>query len=174
MSDKNTVTVIIYGQEYTLSGDMPREYIMKLADKVDAKMRELQGVKGLPLSKSAVLAAMLLADDLLKSEEEKYALIADNENAKRVLLANYEEEKRSIAQRYEERLNEQKELLDKAQEISPEVQKHIDELEEKCRDIESSFFDLQMENIRLKNEIENYKRNSQNQNSYNDYSSDNF
>lgn len=152
MSEKNTVSVLIYGQEYTLSGDMPREYIMKLADKVDAKMRELSIGKGQSLSKTAVLAAMLIADELYKSEGEKVAII----------------------ERYEERLDEQRHLLDQAQEISPETQKRIDDLEEKCRDIESSFFDLQMENIRLKNEIENYKHNmANNSNSFGNYN-DNF
>ena len=35
------------------------------------------------------------------------------------------------------------------------------ELEVKCRDIESSFFDIQMENIRLKNELEQIRRQQQ-------------
>ena len=37
----------------------------------------------------------------------------------------------------------------------------IRELETKCRDIESSFFDIQMENIHLKNELENLRKSGQ-------------
>ncbi|MBQ3921165.1 MAG: cell division protein ZapA [Firmicutes bacterium] len=44
-------------------------------------------------------------------------------------------------------------------ESAPEASlKQISDLEAKCRDLESSFFDIQMENIHLKNELENYKR----------------
>jgi len=34
----------------------------------------------------------------------------------------------------------------------------VKELEAKCRDVESSFFDLQMENIQLKGEVDRYKK----------------
>ena len=34
----------------------------------------------------------------------------------------------------------------------------IKELEDKCRDMESSFFDLQMENIQLKGELDHIKK----------------
>jgi hypothetical protein len=37
----------------------------------------------------------------------------------------------------------------------------IKELEAKCRDIESSFFDIQMENIHLKNELETLRKSGQ-------------
>ena len=64
MSELNKVTVLIFGQEYTLSGDMPREYIIKLADKVDEKMTESSGGNNnQSLSKTAVLAAMLISDE---------------------------------------------------------------------------------------------------------------
>ena len=41
-----------------------------------------------------------------------------------------------------------------------EAQKKIEELETRCRDIESSFFDIQMENIHLKNDLEAYRNGS--------------
>ena len=41
-----------------------------------------------------------------------------------------------------------------------EAQRKIEELETRCRDIESSFFDIQMENIHLKNDLEAYKKQS--------------
>ena len=33
----------------------------------------------------------------------------------------------------------------------------VKEVEEKCRELENSFFDLQMENLQLKKELEKYK-----------------
>jgi len=34
----------------------------------------------------------------------------------------------------------------------------LQELEAKCKDMESSFFDLQMENIHLKGDLDRYKK----------------
>ena len=55
------------------------------------------------------------------------------------------------------------ELLNRVQKIDNaplEAQKKIEELETRCRDIESSFFDIQMENIHLKNDLEAYRNGS--------------
>jgi len=35
----------------------------------------------------------------------------------------------------------------------------VKEIEDKCRELENSFFDLQMENLQLKRELEKYKNN---------------
>ncbi len=202
MDEKNKVTVIVYGQEYTLSGDMPREYIMKIADHVDAKMKEVGEGTNQPTSAVAVLAAMLAADEYYKLEEEKAALLSKNlqlaengRNYERMWeelkqsyaqykdemstlgtlkdnLQAYANEKESQAnalaaelsqqQKYNNELRNRIEELNAQLEVSVqrvndaplEAQKHIEELENRCRDIESSFFDIQMENIHLKNEIE--------------------
>ena len=203
MAERNTVTVMVYGQEYTLSGDMPRDYVLKLADKVDTKMRELDdGSNTQPKSALAVLAGMLIADEYYTLDSDTDALLAQNqklaENAQSYermweeLKANYASYKEEVAsmqsnretlQRYiaekdqqlssisaeleeEKRYNEElrgrvDELLAKVQKSDNaplEAQKKIEELETRCRDIESSFFDIQMENIHLKNDLEAYKK----------------
>ncbi|MBR2001282.1 MAG: hypothetical protein IJ994_03130 [Firmicutes bacterium] len=43
--------------------------------------------------------------------------------------------------------------------VSSESAELINQLENKCKDIESSFFDLQMENIRLKGELDQFRKN---------------
>ena len=43
--------------------------------------------------------------------------------------------------------------------VSSESAELINQLENKCKDIESSFFDLQMENIRLKGELDQLRKN---------------
>lgn len=198
MDERNTVTVLIYGQEYTLSGDMPRDYILKIADHLDAKMKEVGDGTTEPYSKVAVLAGMLVADELYTKSKAFDELFARNiqldQNAKNyeklweevktnfaqykdematlsILkdnLQNYAKEKEDQVNALSAELTQEKQfneelrsrieaLLAKQQQIENipvESQKHIEELENRCRDIESSFFDIQMENIHLKNEIE--------------------
>jgi len=43
MLDPQSVTVTIYGQEYTLKGEAEPEYVEKVAEFVDRKMREIAG-----------------------------------------------------------------------------------------------------------------------------------
>ena len=65
MEKKNKVTVKIYGQEYTIAGDTPREHIMRVADYVNTKMHEI--ARALPagsVSSLAVLSAVNVADDV--------------------------------------------------------------------------------------------------------------
>ena len=171
MSEINKVTVLICGQEYTLSGDMPREYIMKLADKVDEKMTEISGGNTQTLSKTAVLAAMLISDEYYREKERADKLAVDNaglekqsanyenlwEEAKSSFAA-YKEEQEGNIDRLKSIIATQEAKLSDTQNVPPEAAQRIEELENRCKDIESSFFDLQMENIRLLNELENYKK----------------
>ena len=48
--------------------------------------------------------------------------------------------------------------LKKQEENKESTEGTIKEWEEKCKDMENSFFDLQMENIKLKGEIDRYKK----------------
>ena len=198
MDEKNTVTVVIYGQEYTISGDMSREYILKIADHFDAKMKEVGEGSSEPYSKVAVLAGMLCSDEYFQEAKELGDLRARNaeldQNAKnyekmweevKQNFAQYKNDMTSLStlkdnlQKYAKEKEEQAAALSQelaqeqkynnelrariedllaqkqaAEGVPTEAQRHIEELENRCRDIESSFFDIQMENIHLKNEIE--------------------
>ena len=171
MSELNKVTVLIFGQEYNLSGDMPREYIMKLADKVDEKMNEVAGGKDQTISKTAVLAAMLISDEYYTEKERADKLTADKvilekqakdyeqlwEEAKNSFAA-YKEEQEGTVENLKGIIAQQEARYADSQNVPPEAAQRIEELENRCKDIESSFFDLQMENIRLLNELENYRK----------------
>jgi len=172
MGDKNTVSVIIYGQEYTFSGEMPREYILKLADKVDATMREMGEGRNQTLSKTAVLSALYIADEYYKAKEAESELLLENHKESETAanyeklwdevkqsFASYKQDQQARVEMLERKLEEQRIALESAKEIPEEVKNHITALEEKCKDIESSFFDIQMENIRLKNELSQYRQN---------------
>jgi cell division protein ZapA len=59
------VKVDIFGQEFTIRGELPAEYVRELALLVDAKMRTVaQMTSMVDTQKIAVLAALAIADDL--------------------------------------------------------------------------------------------------------------
>ncbi|HHW42113.1 MAG TPA: cell division protein ZapA [Syntrophomonadaceae bacterium] len=76
MEEKTKVTVKIYGEEYTIKGFAGAEYIEGIAAYVDKKMR-LIGNKNphLSVSKVAVLAALNIADELNKLQEDYDSLV---------------------------------------------------------------------------------------------------
>jgi len=77
MGEVNKVTVRIYGQEYTISGDDSREQIIKIADYVDVKMKELQSMGG-PVSSVAVLTALNITGDYFAKAAAEEKLLAEN------------------------------------------------------------------------------------------------
>ncbi len=61
----------IYGQDYTLRGDADSTYVEKVASLVDLKMREISSRSELAsTSKVAILAAVNLADELLREQQK--------------------------------------------------------------------------------------------------------
>ncbi|MCL4474760.1 MAG: cell division protein ZapA [Nitrospirae bacterium] len=71
-----SVEVYILGQQYTIKGDAPEEYIRQLADYVTGKIKEISDTAPTitPL-KATILAAVNIADELhkLKNEQEDVA-----------------------------------------------------------------------------------------------------
>lgn len=73
---KNRFVVEIYGEEYVMKGTAPEEHIQALAEYVDLKMKDVgDKFPNLPLSKIAVLAALNMADELSKLQEDYDNLI---------------------------------------------------------------------------------------------------
>lgn len=179
----NKVTVTIYGQEFTVGGDKPAEQIVRIATHVDLKMRQIAGEEyNGPLSSLAILTAMNICEEYFEAtnavEEMKKntsKLEADGQHyeqmwdeAKKSFLVYKEDSQAEI-----QALNEQKEALrnmlgEKDREIE-EIKKMQKMAEDDARregeeaasaatqqfkDMENNFFDLQMENIQLKSELE--------------------
>jgi cell division protein ZapA len=69
---KHTVKVNIYGEEYPIKADIDSSYIIRVAQFVDKKMREVaeRSSQRVPV-KVAVLTAMNIADELFKEKEDK-------------------------------------------------------------------------------------------------------
>ena len=72
--EKNKTTVRIAGREYTLSSPDSEEHMHRVAGYVDRKMEELTLSTRMPSNMVAVLAAMNVADELLKSQDESVHL----------------------------------------------------------------------------------------------------
>lgn len=70
MSDD--VEIEIFGQAFRVaSGDASTAYIQRLAAHVDERMRAIsEASKNMPLTRTAILAALNIADDLLKLREQ--------------------------------------------------------------------------------------------------------
>ena len=84
---------------------------------------------------------------------------------------DYKEETQAIVLQKDELLNqikqkeaENQQLREMVENAKVQAQNSMDEVvkevEEKCRELENSFFDLQMENLQLKKELEKYKNNN--------------
>ncbi len=181
--DANRVNVRIYGQDYVISGEQSSEHIIRVADYVDAKMKEsARSISPSSTSALAVLAAVNAADDyygLLEGDaelkDENARLKADVqqyirlwEEAKKNFL-QYKEDSRNALQKME---NMEEELSAKDSEIK-ELKEKSKDLEEKLlavtrqkaeaenaklKELESTYFDLEMENVRMKAEIERLKK----------------
>jgi len=65
----NRVTMNICGEEYTLVAEESAAYMEKVGELVDKKMAELMDTAHVGRSDAAVLAAVNLADDLFKAQE---------------------------------------------------------------------------------------------------------
>ncbi len=67
----NRVKVEIYGQSYTLGGDLDEAYVQKLARYVDEKMVAVgQATQAVDSVRVAVLAAMAIADELHSKQQD--------------------------------------------------------------------------------------------------------
>jgi cell division protein ZapA len=75
-------TVKINGQEYVLAGEEPEEYMHEVAIYVDKKMSEIhRKYDKLSTSMVAVLAAVNIADELLKERRKSAAKPKKESNA---------------------------------------------------------------------------------------------
>lgn len=185
MEGTSKVTVKIYGQEYTIAGETTRETIIKVADYVDSKMNEMGRIlPQVPISSLAVLTAINIAEEYFKAmkvSSESGAELARLEKDASHYVQLWEEAKKSYVQYKEdaqsnaEQLAEMQALyhektiaLDRKQEEVAQLQKQLankesmtleaKELAERCKEIENNYFDLQMENIQLKGELDRLKK----------------
>ncbi len=103
----------------------------------------------------AVLAAVNIADELFESREKIAELEAAKEQTEKEsqrYLQMWDEAKKSFMQYKDEAA--------KANDERKDSEEKYRRLEARCSEYENSYFDLQMENVRLKNELEKLQRDS--------------
>ncbi len=184
----NKISVNIYDKDYTVVGDQAPEKIAEMSAHVDRVMREIgQEAPDLPMSGLAVLSAMNIVDELFKTEERNEELKRLNKQYEadtQHYVQLWEESKKNFSDYKQENqqemdgLREEVEMLkgklmqkDREVESVMQNQKNIEaaamegsqevvkQAEQKYNELENNFFDLQMENIQLKSEIEKLRNN---------------
>ena len=155
MEDRK-VGVRIYGQDYTISGERDEKTILEVAAYVDEKMRDISKYfTAGPQGSLAVLAAVNIADEYFEAKtkiSELEAKARQTEKDSEHYMKMWDEAKRSFLQYKEEAA--------KSAEERRQSEEKYHKMEEKCSEFENSYFDLQMENVRLKNELEKLQRNT--------------
>ncbi|MFO7652451.1 MAG: cell division protein ZapA [Candidatus Krumholzibacteriia bacterium] len=77
MIEPTTVTVTIFGHQYTLRGDADPEYVEKVAGFVDRKMQEVaDSSSAMSTTKVAILAAINVADELFRERQKRHEALA--------------------------------------------------------------------------------------------------
>jgi cell division protein ZapA len=159
MSEKKSVTVNIYGNEYTLKGEADPQYIADLAKFVDTKMAEIGKKSSAPAAKVAILASMNIADELHRLEKAKAENLKLIENLEKNLLEMKKSSDGSLKHTMElkEQIDKFKteatENGKKAEEANAEAQKEKKELETATKKSE----ELTKEIDRLKGELQEIK-----------------
>ncbi|NLY87613.1 MAG: cell division protein ZapA [Clostridiales bacterium] len=155
--EKNKADVTICGSNYILSSDKSEEKIKEIAKFVDDELRRTSRMLNVnPNYKSAVLASLNITeklmdgnDMLLKLQTENYQL----DNDVKHYIDMWEQAKKQVTD-LKDRMSTE---VDKQSQSSEDYQK----LQTKLVEMENAYFDLQMENVNLKNEIKSLERLNQ-------------
>ncbi len=152
--EKCKVSVNICGNDYVLSGDKSEEKIKEIAKYVDEELRHTSKVlNSNPNFKCAVLTAINLAERLMDNSDLLLKIQTENhqlDNDVKHYVALWEDAKL--------------EVTDLKAKLSEGIENRVEESDKyqallaKCKEMENSYFDLQMENVNLNNEIRNLKR----------------
>ncbi len=68
--DKQKITVRLGGKAYTLVSSDPPEYLRRVAELADRKIREMELTTGLPPAQALTLTCLNLEDQLVRAEDE--------------------------------------------------------------------------------------------------------
>ena len=147
--ENNKVKIRIYGQEYTIVGERSQDEIIKAAQSVDERMQFIGRNSNLGSTTSlAVLSAVNIADEIFSIKEELEQLRTLNaqlEADAKKYVDLWDDAKKNVIQ-YR---NEIEDLRKKASDDS-----QLREIQRRYKELESSFFDLQMENVQLKSRLD--------------------
>ena len=147
--ENNKVKIRIYGQEYTIVGERSQDEIIKAAQYVDERMQFIGRNSNLGSTTSlAVLSAVNIADEIFSIKEELEQL--------RTLNAQLEADAKKYVDLWDDAkknvIQYRNEIEDLRKKASDDTQ--LREIQRRYKELESSFFDLQMENVQLKSRLD--------------------
>lgn len=152
--EKNRADVMICGSNYVLSSEKSEERIKEIAKMVDEEIWGTSKALNVnPNFKAAVLAALNIAEKLMDNTDMMLKLQTENyqlDNDVKHYIAMWEETKKQVTDLKEKMSTE----VDRQSKSSEDYKK----LQEKLVEMENDYFDLQMENVNLQNEIKSLKR----------------
>ena len=152
--EKNRADVVICGSNYVLSSEKSEERIKEIAKFVDDEIRTVSKALNFnPNFKTAVLAALNITEKLMDSTDTILKLQTENhqlDNDVKHYINQWEQAKKQVTDLKEKMSSE----VDRRSQSSEDQKK----LQEKLVEMENAYFDLQMENVNLKNELKSIKR----------------
>ena len=152
--DKNRADVMICGVNYVLSSEKSEERIKDIAKMVDEELRATSKALNVnPNYKAAVLTALNIAEKLMDNTDMTLKLQTENyqlDNDVKHYIAMWEQAKKQVTD-LKERISSEADRKDQFNEDQKKLQ-------EKLVEMENAYFDLQMENVNLKNELKSLKR----------------
>lgn len=80
--EKKRVTIRVAGKDYNMTSSDSEAYVRRVAAYVDRKIGELTLTTRLPAADAAVLAAITLADDAFKAQDENTRLRRELDQAR--------------------------------------------------------------------------------------------
>ncbi len=159
MSDKKSVTVTIYGNEYTLKGEADPQYILELAKFVDAKMTEIGKKSSAPAAKVAILASMNISDELHRLEKMKTENLKLIETLERNLLDMKKSSEGSLKHTMEmkEHLEKNKSEADQTRAMVEQAEKERERLRDELAEAKEKIIRFEEEAMEYKQELETLK-----------------
>ena len=152
--EKNRADVVICGANYVLSGEKSEERIKEIAKMVDEELRATSKALNVnPNYKAAVLTAINIAEKLMDNTDMTLKLQTENyqlDNDVKHYIQMWEQAKKQVTDLKEKVSSE----ADRKAQNSEDQKK----LQDKLVEMENAYFDLQMENVNLKNELKSLKR----------------
>ena len=92
VTDTRVTAVQIFGHEYKIKGHADKEYIERMANYVDGKMKELAANSSLPSQdRLAILAALNIADELFQERTKSEDTLSSVEEKTDQLIAMIDE-----------------------------------------------------------------------------------
>ena len=152
--DKCRANVSICGNSYVLSSDKSEEKIKEIARYVDEELRRTcSAINSNPNYKCAVLTALNIAEKLMDNSEMMLKLQTENyqlDNDVKHYIQQWEKAKRQVT--------DAKEEMSMHFDKQTQSEEDFKLLEDKLTELDNAYFDLQMENMNLKNELKTLKQ----------------